>query len=37
MTFNEISGENVTYGDIKNDKKQSFWNSFQTVYFETYL
>ena len=36
MTFYEISGKNLTYDNIKNDKKQSltlFWDS---IFFEIY-
>ena len=36
MNFNEISGENVTFDDIKSVKKQSSGLSSDSIFFETY-
>ena len=36
MTFNEISGKNVTFGDINSDKKQSLALFSDSIFFETY-
>ena len=33
MNFNEISRKNITYDDIKSDKKKTKLETFQTAYF----
>ena len=36
MNFNEISGKNVTYDDIKSDKENKAWHTLDTAYFLKY-